>query len=326
MTTAELDQLIARHRAALLQRDTATLIQMAERWQQVEQALQGNIDALIADIRQRGWTTVSPSRLARLERYQQLLQQTQAQVAAYAQATAPTLAATQASYAQLALFNASEVLSIGAPGISLSSLNVQAVEASIGFAADGSPLARLLSDTWPDAADGMTRELVNGITRGSNPRIIARQMQQATGASLTRCQTIARTETLRSYREGTRQSYEESGVVSAYERLESQDSRTCPACLAADGTLYALDQPFFDHPNGRGTLIPVIDGERIPRETAREWFERQSAAAQRAQLGPQRYDLWQAGRVEFGQFATVTEDPTWGRSLQVTPVRALEGA
>jgi uncharacterized protein YfaS (alpha-2-macroglobulin family) len=89
MTTAELDQLIARHRAALLQRDTATLMQMAERWQQVEQALQGNIDALIADIRQRGWTTVSPSRLAQLERYQQLLQQAQAQVAAYAQATAP---------------------------------------------------------------------------------------------------------------------------------------------------------------------------------------------------------------------------------------------
>jgi hypothetical protein len=61
----------------------------------------------------------------------------------------------------------------------------------------------------------------------------------------------------------------------------------------------------------------------VPRETAREWFDRQPAAAQREQLGPQRYDLWQAKRVEFGQFATVTDDPTWGKSLQVTPVRVL---
>jgi SPP1 gp7 family putative phage head morphogenesis protein len=326
MTTAELDQLIARHQAALLQRDADLLIQMAERWQQVEQALQADIDALVADIQQRGWKTVSPSRLARLERYQALLQQTQAQIAVYAQATAPTLATAQTTYVQLALFNASEVLSIGAPGIAFNVLNVPAVEAAVGFAADGSPLARLLAESWPDAADGMTRELVTGIARGSNPRVIARQMQQASGASLSRCQTIARTETLRSYREGTRQAYQESGVVSAYERLESHDKRTCPACLAADGTLYALDQPFFDHPRGRGVLIPVIDGRRIPRETARAWFDRQPAAAQRAQLGPQRYELLQAGRVEFGQFAMVTDDPTWGKSLQVTPVRALQEA
>jgi hypothetical protein len=67
-----------------------------------------------------------------------------------------------------------EVLSVGAPGIAFNALNVPAVEAAVGFAADGSPLARLLAESWLDAADGMTRELVSGIASTNLKQLVNR--------------------------------------------------------------------------------------------------------------------------------------------------------
>ena len=57
--------------------------------------------------------------------------------------------------------------------------------------------------------------------------------------------------------------------------------------------------------------------------TGKQWFLEQSAATQRAMLGPGRYALWQRGAFHFEDLATVQSGGVWGAHAKVTTVEAL---
>jgi SPP1 gp7 family putative phage head morphogenesis protein len=168
----------------------------------------------------------------------------------------------------------------------------------------------------------LAQELINGLGAGLGPREIAARMMRGTGASLTRVQTIARTETLRVYREASRQQYAAAGVEQ-WIRIEAKDRRTCPGCLALDGTRYPMEQRPYDHPNGRMTLIPELSG--LPaRQSMQEWFRAQPEQQQREQLqSRRRYDGLVRGFFAWEDMAKVVEDETWGKSVAVRPLSEL---
>ena len=318
------------HRAALLRADDAAMRAMAQRWLQIEQALQAQLDALILEILQQGGGPLTMWQLVRLRRYQTLLEQLNAQLAPFATYVTQDITTRQRTAGMEAIDSSTLAINAAAAdaGIQLQfdRLPVSNVERMVGLAGDGSPLRTILQSASTTGADALAQQLIQGVALGLNPREIARRaMRQGLATSFTRMVTIARTEVLRVARQTTLDNYRHSKAVRAYRRVASKSQRTCIACLALDGEIYPLTTPFEEHVNGRCVPVPVlIRGTPLAYENGKEWFARQPESVQRQMMGPGRWDLWQSGDVTWNDLVRIHEDETWGNSPQVTPVRDLE--
>jgi SPP1 gp7 family putative phage head morphogenesis protein len=309
-------------------REYAQMTAMAERWLQVNDALEAEINGLAQDFedRRREGRSISQAALYRMDRWQSLRRQALQQFELYEDYADAAIAQGQREFAQLAIDHAAQAIGLQYEGVGafFDRLPVEAVENMIGLAGDGSPLHELLSAGWGDGVAGLTRELVNSTALGRGPRETARRMQRGMAQGLNRALTIARTEQHRVYRNAAQQQYAASGVVYGHRRLATHDDRVCPACLAAEGELLDVNEPLYDHPNGRCTSIPLVDGlPEVEFENGPTWFARQDADTQRRILGPARYRLYQQGASIEGMFERV-EDDTWGPSLQPMSSSLLE--
>ena len=265
-----------------------------------------------------------------LLRYRSLLAQTRVEIAKYVQYAGDLIGERQRELAGLGLQHAAEAIqasyqAAGVVGAYLDLLPVSAVESMVGLMGDGSTLKAYLKQVYPNAVEGMTRALIDGIARGKNPRVTAQAMRDGLGLGLNQALTVARTEQLRVYRESNRMQYEASGVVEGYKRISARDERVCPACLMADdGTIYPLDHAFDEHPQGRCTLVPVVSGlPEVTWTSGQEWFEQQDAAVQESILGKDYYEGWQNGQFNLTELVTRRYDETWGGALVTTPLNKL---
>lgn len=318
-----IQQVIAAQRAALLRGDVATLARYAAQWQQVEAALADKAELLAHELAQleADGETISQARLYQLARYQAFIQQARAEIDKYAQNLAPELSQQQAALADQGVQDA--ISQIAAITGSFLQLSTGATNVAIGYAADGSPLVNLLRATWPDAASAMTQALIQGVAAGYSPRKTARQMQEASGAGLNRMLTVARTETLRAYRESSRDAYQKAGVK-RYMRIAARDARTCMLCISLDGTIYEVSEPMPVHPSCRCTSVALVDGYKVNTgQTGAEWFAEQDTATQQQILGTRRYQLYAQG-TPLRAFAQVVHDDTWGATLREAPLINLQ--
>ena len=192
----------------------------------------------------------------------------------------------------------------------------EAVSNLVGFTADGSPLADILSSLAADAGAQVRRSLIEGLALGQNPRQIARQIRAALGGNLTRALTISRTETIRAYREAAHQAaLEQSGILRGWRWCAAKQDRTCPVCLALDGQEFPLEQRMISHPNCRCVQLFLVDGVELrERKTGEEWFAEQDEEVQRAVLGDAGFEAYRDGKVKLRDFVTAepVPDETWG--------------
>jgi hypothetical protein len=329
MPDAAIVSTLRQFRAGLLAREDSQMRAMAARWLMLEATLSSEIDGLAKDFaaEKSAGRSVSQSKLYRMDRYQLLLGQLRQQTARYGDYAVGQITARQLELAGLGIGHAVQATRIVAVSASFDVLPVGAIQAMVGLAGDGSPLRRLLAASYPDAVEGLTKALVRGTALGWHPTRVARAMRDGTEMGLQRALTVARTEQLRVYRAASDAQYAETGVIRFKARLAAKSQRTCLACLARDGKIMPVSEPFFDHVNGRCVVRPLLDNE-IPKgyQTGCQWFEKQGADAQRAMMGDKRYEAWQAGAFDFDDLAKVTTDPTWGKSLGVKPLRELVSA
>lgn len=314
-------------KASLLHQEQAQMQAMASRWLGVERRLDSQMSALAyeMDAIKRDGGTVTPDMLMTQVRYRELLVQLNHELEGYTDYADRTITDRQRQLARLGIVHSDKAIRTQM-GIraNFNRLPIEAVENLVGFAGDGTPLATLLQQSWPLAAQGMTQELINGVALGYNPRKTARLMAQGATGSLDRMMVIARTEQLRAYRTANLDSYKASGVVSSYKRLATHDSRVCAACLMDEGTVYTTDELMPLHPQCRCTLVPVVDGIGAPTwKAGADWFVEQDQARQIDILGKGRYYAWQNGDFELDQLVTVKPNAVWGDSLGVTPMREL---
>ena len=317
------------YKAALLRGERTHLQEMARRWLGVEGRLMGQMDALAAEMTRikADGGVVARELLWNDVRYRTLLVQLTQELEGYTGYADRTIAARQGQLARLGLSHSTEAMAVQGVQMGFNRLPREVVENMVGLLGNGSPLRSLLVASWPDAADGLTDALVNGVALGYNPRKTARMMAQGATGSLQRMMVISRTESLRVYRQASLDNYRASGVVTGYKRLCSHDSRVCPACLADEGTLYSLDEQMPEHPQGRCVAIPVVEGVPQPRWLAgQDWLQQQDAATQQSILGPGRYAAWLAGAIDLREMARVVNNATWGPSLQVVPLGELVSA
>lgn len=320
-------------RDALLRGEAVQMRMMAEAWRQVERNLEQSIADVLAEIARREAAGESFGRgmgpYVRLDRYQSLLRQVRVELAGFSDVAESTIVNGMFDTAALGVQHSAvqTALALGNPDLALqfNRLNRAAVENIVAVLQQNAPVGSLLRQAWPNAFAGMVEALINGVALGWNPRKTERAMREAGRRVLQRALLIARTEQLRAYRTASLENYRASGVVKGYKRLASKSSRTCLACLLADGDFYTLDQSFDAHPNCRCTLIPVLFNGVAPQwETGRTWFERQSEAMQRGIMGDSAWEAWRAGDVRLTDLVERHEHPVWGGSLQVRSLsRAL---
>ena len=305
--------------------------EMARRWLNVEQALEGHMQALAQQIAERqAKGTVTRNMLYRMERYKVLMAQTRNQLQLYADYTGDLITRQQRTYAEMGISDAYETLRMqaGEGGLraTFGRMPVSAVEDMIGRASDGSPLRALLAESLKqDTVEAVTQAIVDNIALGKNPRELARKMvREGYDKGLNRALLLARDQQLRAYRSAADAQAEASGLVTYKIRLAAKDDRTCLACLAADGERMEVDEPMYDHPQGRCTEIFVVEGLEPPEfQRGEDWFNEQSEATQRAMMGDKRYEAWKDGKFEFKDQMRHTEHDVWGRGLAVRSLTDL---
>jgi len=311
-------------KADLAAKEQTQVLDMTARWLKMEIELKSEFYALALDIstKQAAGETITASQLYRSNRYKSLIAQVDGQIKKYGAYSERLISDQQQEVAGLALDHSFEVIkatyaSYGMVSGTFDRLPVSAVEFMVGNAGDGSPLNKLLAESYPDAVSGLTDALMRGISLGKSPLKTAADMSNGFGIGLDRALNIARTEELRVYRESSRMFYQNSGVSSGYVRISARDNTVCPACLFADdGTVYSLDVPFEEHPQGRCAMGAVISGlPPLEFETGETWFLKQSESDQIGILGKGKYEAWKENKFELKDIVARRENETWGASL-----------
>lgn len=322
-------QVMRSFKLALLAREQVQQANMARAWLSVEANLQAEIEALARELaaEKEAGRSISQAKLYRMKSYQRLMAQLQVEMRKYSNYAESSITGEQRALAQLGIehaVTATNAAAGGGIGVFFDVLPVEAVLNMVGMTGAGTPLRKLLEETWGDAAQGLTDILIRGTALGWNPRETARMMRQGMTRGLDRMLNIARTEQLRVYRETSRRQYETSGVVSGFRRLATHDGRVCAACLMAEGETYRLDETLRDHPSGRCTMVPIVMGmPPVKWQLGKDWFKEQPEDVQRRIMGPGRLDAWKRGEFHLEDLVAVRKDPVWGDRVEPAPLKEL---
>lgn len=318
--------------ARLAAQDDAVLATMRARWQAVEDAATRALTEVTADIdaARLAGQDVSPAWLYRQARYRQMLATVAEQAALYGGYASQTTSALQAWAVGQAAADA-QALGSQAAGVWAGDFltpNPANLLATVGFLADGSPLADLFGEYGAEAVARVRDLMAQAITMGWGSAKTARMFRATLGMLATRAETVARTELHRAYRETSRRTYEANAdvVVGWYWRAHI-DPRTCPGCVAMDGTFHGVEDTLDGHPRCRCAMVPTT-GQEAERNGL-QWLRAQSPATQRAMLGPSKASALAAGEVDWGDLVTRTHDPRWGtmrREATLAEMRARAAA
>lgn len=335
----DFDRLIDRYRRMLAATDRKAAAGLLRDYQRVEGRLRLHVAALarqIEDARAAG-VEVRPGWLFAQARYRALIEDLHEQTLEFARSAASTITTAQNSAVDVAA-DAAPDLAVAAAGAgpatgpavvrsAFDRVPEHALRAMVGLAGDGTPLGDLLAALAPDSVQQVRDALAFGVATGKNPRVIAREVRQASGTTLGRALTISRTETMRAYRDASGESFRQSRVVDSWIWHASLGPRTCPVCIAMHGTEHPVTEQLESHPNCRCTMVPrTLSWEQLgyhgipdrrPRiEPGPDVFARMSRARQRAVLGRARFDAFVAGDLRLQDVPRRTRSARWGGGLR----------
>ena len=126
----------------------------------------------------------------------------------------------------------------------------------IGLSQEGTPLFKLLQESYPETAVKLTNTLLKGISLGYSPEKTARMMIEDMSGNLSRALRIARTEQMFIFRETTRLQMEQAGM-SEWEWLAEEDA--CEFCQSQSGKRFPVSQSMDTHPNCRCAMLPMVN-------------------------------------------------------------------
>ncbi|MCZ4497910.1 MAG: hypothetical protein JWQ74_463 [Marmoricola sp.] len=196
-------------------------------------------------------------------------------------------------------------------------------------------ITSLLRPVAPETEEAIRRELIRGVTIGSNPKVTARRIvlrvNDKAQVGRARAENIARTETLDAYRNAAQAGEKQHAkLLAGWVWLAHLSPTTCPSCLARHGTFHDLDEAGpHDHPQGQCARMTVVrrhDGSVnlsfVP--DARRYLDNLAEADQVSIMGRKRLELLNSGAIDFADLTTERQSPTWRPSWVVTPLRDLQ--
>ena len=313
---------VYRERLAAMERARAE--RLLAMWYDIERKLTSHAELLAARIA-AGDTMITPALVLEHERYRALIAAAREERERFTALAGRVVAADQARSVEMAVEAVTEMIGVATSFRQIPREAVRAFDRWTGTPT--MPLVKLLRRDFGEAVNAMVDALISQIGTGRAPAEIAHRMMDAFGVGLDRALTISRTEVLRAYRHGTQDSYRASGLVMAYRRLATHDSRVCLGCLFAEGEIFATEHDFDAHPNCRCVMVPVMVGvDEVQWLAGEDWFLAQPAETQRIILGEKRYTMWVTGEVtELKRFAKHVHDDEWGGAFVPTTLRELRG-
>ena len=209
-------QLAQKFRVALLAHDAKALRDITAAYDRVVASLQSSVSALgvQAERARAAGQTVNPAWLIRERRFNLLLANAEQQLTSFTAQAITRITHDQRAVVSLAQDHANQLLSATGAEFSFDRLPTAAIETLVGFSGDGSPLHKLFAKLLGEATARIRETLLTSLAHGVNPRQTARQLRDALEGNKARALTIARTETLRAYREASRQTADHAGVRS----------------------------------------------------------------------------------------------------------------
>lgn len=305
------------------------MVELARAWVALMRPVEDQVLLLAEQFARRAeeGQTITAGALTRLERYQSILAQAEVYTGAFNDRASRQITSGQREIAAMAASDVTESLSFTSIRGVFDRLPVEQVDAMIGMAGNGQPLGNLLERNFGRIGPKFGAKLVEGTALGWNPRRTAVESYKTLQIPLQQAMVTTRTEQLRVYRETTRQTYQATDLVTGMMRLSARDLRVCPACLMADGQILPLGKPLAEHPQGRCTVIPIVDGDPIPdHQKGREWFLTLREEDQREILGHGHYEAWRGAKFDLPQIVGVKASEEWGESLYTRPLYDLTNA
>lgn len=344
-------QAAADYRAALLSREQAAVDDTMRRWLVARNQIQTEMDALVRRIEAAeakglvpGFGTTSAqysvSWLYRVGRLDNLAQAIDDQMASY----------RESGLALVKRRTQTEILEGGRDAKSLlafrlrddglivarqfAQLPIGALDHITSMSAPGGPIPKAFRQMGSDLVQQVQDRLVTGLAKGENPRVIARKMAADTEAGgildrpLYEQMRVARTEPLRAYRESSRATYKANAdVVVGWEWRAFPSKRTCPFCLAMDGTIHDIDEVFASHPQCRCTSLPVTSLSDTPAFSGAQFLYDANAETQDDILGGHTMgELYRGGKFNLQQLAMQYDSAEWGPSGRVASMKQLREA
>lgn len=302
------------------------VISMAEAWRKPLEALEEVVKRITKEIQAKmdAGEFVGVEWFRELDYYKILKGQVQEQYGNLSQYAIGKVAKDQLEYAQIGAEQARALLQATAIGkYQFPKLPQYTIEALVSNLQQSSPLETLLRPLGAITWEHITSQLEIGLAMGKPLKEIATALAQASNLGFTRALVITRTEVLRAHRAATMEFYRKSSAVTGFKRLA--DARNgCMACIAKDGELFTVREAFYDHPNGRCTLIPIVAGVAEPTwEPAWKRFETLPESEQKERMGIEFWHNWKEGRFTIKDLGSRTVNPIWGDSPKVTPLSQL---
>jgi len=299
---------VQQHRTALAQRDKSAADEMARYYTTIWQRAYHRLDELLKKMQaaEDAGKAIKVSWLYESNRLAELMPQIQQEFDMFAQNAEITTRNSILAGFQLGTQDAQrlllQVFKDAPPGFSKSFNQVPhgALADLVGAFQNDSPLGKLFDGFGADAAQTIKNALVSGVALGKNPRIIAKDIQQALGDdSLARALVIARDQSIRAYRSANSATYQQNAdVLDGWIWSADLSSRTCAMCIAMNGTEHGLDETLDSHVECRCAQVPKprswssLGFSGIPEadlgiQDGSDWFAQQSEATQRSIIGSQ---------------------------------------
>ena len=324
-------ELAMQFRQAALKRDAATLKRLAQAYQTLYNRIKTDMDALALRVLESG-EALTPGQVMRLQQWKQLVGDIQSELQQYSgfmqveirrEAEALIAQATKDTRLMIA-----QALGGGADvQAAVRMLNPAVIESLLGILSPDGKIFKYWEQTYKDRAADIARVILEGIGAGKNPRAWAGILKTAMGETLTSALRTARTVQLYAYREATRANYAANrDVVKGWQWVAALDDRTCPACIALNGTFYEIEQAADAHWNCRCVMVPVtILSNPDDIQKGEDWFKEQSEESQRKILGDGKFEAWKEGKFEFSQLAQHGDDKILGAMWHEATLKELIG-
>lgn len=346
MAALTIFEILARQRAELAKRNQKLAAQLVKDYQHAFRVIERESDKLlnkIRDAREAG-QSVSPGWLLQQSRLKTLETQIRREIDKYGAIAFERIVEEQKRLLERGASGAISLAeaAMGKPpaGISASfaRLPTEVIETLSGLFDEDSPLRRLMDGLGPEAATNARRIFITGLAQGSSVQKIASGLRQSLGITKTRALTVARTETLRAYREATHQTYKlNSDTVRGWIWHSALGPRTCAACYGMHGSKHSINERLDDHCNGRCTPVPItaswadmgfvgIPDTRPQIESGESVFARLTAVQQTQILGsPKAYQAYRDGTLTLRDFVGRRTSKDWGSMrYQLSLSKALE--
>ncbi|HEV7701272.1 MAG TPA: phage minor head protein [Pyrinomonadaceae bacterium] len=317
-----LDDLLKKHRKRVIDREEAAFRELLVVYGELQRDLRrqyAEIQKMIVEAAAAG-EEISQTWLLKSRRLESLLAQIQQQVIRFGGRVRGVVMREQSAAIAIAVDQTSETLRLilpNQPGLG-SLLPTRAIENGVGMMGNGSPMTAYFEKTFaPAVAEALKTEIIKAVATGTDFRTIARRLVKAGDITRTRALAMARTEVNRVRRATTLQIYQDnSDVISGWEWVASKSPRTCPVCLALDGSMHKLAEPFPQHINCRCTMIPVIIGvERPDRILGIDWFDDEGDEVKEMILGKDAFAAHDRGEVSLKDFVGYATSKEFGRRV-----------